>query len=219
MADDTVVMAQDSPFLTALLSGNRRRCAQVVEEYRKDHPPLIELYEEVFKRSLYEVGSLWERNLISVATEHLSTALVEALLNDLYEQVLPEDYNGRKIITASVEGETHQVGIKMVSDVFEMHGWQSLFLGADVPTNELIVFIREVQPDVVALSLSIYFHVPMLEMMLIRIRDHFPNLPILIGGQAFRHGGGELFDRYPGTVYMPDLAAVENYIRTSWSDV
>ncbi|MEX2445590.1 MAG: cobalamin-dependent protein [Alkalispirochaeta sp.] len=214
-----MVTAHDSPFLTALLAGNRRRCAQVVKEYRRDHPPLIDLYEEVFKRSLYEVGSLWERNLISVATEHLSTALVEALLNDLYEQVLPDAYNGRKIVTACVEGETHQVGIKMVADVFEMHGWQSLFLGAGVPTNELLVFIREVQPDVVALSLSIYFHVPMLEMMLTRIRNSFPSLPIVIGGQAFRHGGRDLFDRYPGTVYMLDLAAVEHYIRTNWSDV
>ena len=67
-------------FLTALLAGNRKRCAQIVEEYRKVHPELIELYEEVFKRSLYEVGALWESNLISVATEHLSTALIEALL-------------------------------------------------------------------------------------------------------------------------------------------
>jgi MerR family transcriptional regulator, light-induced transcriptional regulator len=206
-------------FLTALLAGNRKRCAQIVEEYRKVHPELIELYEEVFKRSLYEVGALWESNLISVATEHLSTALIEALLNDLYEQTLPEVYNGRKIVAACVEGESHQVGIKMVTDVFEMHGWQSFFLGADVPTNELLVFLREAQPDLVALSLSVYFHVPKLEMMLDRIRRSFPELPIVIGGQAFRHGGRELLDRYPGTVYLPDLPAVEYYIRTAWSDV
>ncbi len=206
-------------FLTALLAGNRKRCAQIVEEYRKVHPELIELYEEVFKRSLYEVGALWESNLISVATEHLSTALIEALLNDLYEQTLPEVYNGRKIVAACVEGESHQVGIKMVADVFEMHGWQSFFLGADVPTNELLVFLREAQPDLVALSLSVYFHVPKLEMMLDRIRRSFPELPIVIGGQAFRHGGRELLDRYPGTVYLPDLPAVEHYIRTAWSDV
>lgn len=201
-----------------MLAGNRTRCAQIVTEYRKVQPELIELYEEVFKRSLYEVGALWESNRISVATEHLSTALIEALLNDLYEQTLPEVYNGRKMVAACVEGESHQVGIKMVTDVFEMHGWQSFFLGADVPTNELLVFLRETEPDLVALSLSVYFHVPKLEMMLDRIRRSFPELPIVIGGQAFRHGGRELLDRYPGTVYLPDLPAVEHYIRTNWSD-
>lgn len=218
VAQNPVIETLNSQFLSALLVGNRKRCAQIVEQYRRDHPPLIDLYEHVLKQSLYEVGSLWERNLISVATEHLSTALVEALLNDLYEQVLPDSYNGRTIVTACVEGETHQVGIKMVADVFEMHGWRSLFLGADVPTNELLTFVREVQPDAVALSLSVYFHVPMLEMMLTQIRSHFPTVPILIGGQAFRHGGADLLDRHPGTVHVADLPAVEHYIRTNWSD-
>jgi len=160
---------------------------------------VIDLYEKLLKPALYEVGSLWERNLIGVATEHLSTALVEALLNDLYDQTLPEVYKGRKVVASCVEGESHQVGIKMVADVFEMHGWQSYFLGADVPSNELLAFVAELEPDLIALSLSVYFHVPKLETMLHRIREVFPDLPIVIGGQAFRHGGRDLLDRYSGS--------------------
>lgn len=215
---ETLAVSPDREFLSALLAGNRQRCAQVVEEYRTDHPAIIDLYEEIFRRSLYEVGSLWENNLISVATEHLSTALVEALLNDLYDQILPETYSDRKIVAACVEGESHRVGAKMVADVFEMYGWNSFFVGADIPTYELLTFLGQVKPDLVALSLSVYFHVPKLEMMLHRIRQHFPELPVVIGGQAFRHGGRELLDRYSGTVYLSDLPAVEHYIRTNWSD-
>ncbi|MFW5786583.1 MAG: cobalamin B12-binding domain-containing protein, partial [bacterium] len=202
---DTSATSLDSEFLSALLAGNRKRCAEIVEEYRTEYPGVIDLYEKLFKPALYEVGSLWERNLISVATEHLATALVGALLNDLYDQILPEAYNGRTVVASCVEGEAHQVGIKMVADVFEMHGWRSFFLGADVPTNELLTFAGEVEADLIALSLSVYFHVPKLETMLKLLRRAFPDLPIVIGGQAFRHGGGELLDRYPNTAYLPDL--------------
>lgn len=208
-----------STFLAALLAGDRKRCAQIVGDFRVDHPELIPLYEEVFKPSLYEVGTLWERNLISVATEHLSTALVDALMNDLYGQALPDVYNGRKIVSACVEGENHQVGIKMVTDVFETHGWQSFFLGADVPTNELLDFVREIEPDLLALSLSVYFHLPKLETMLDRIRRTSPTLPVMIGGQAFRFGGQELLDNYSGITHLADLSAVERYISTVWSNV
>lgn len=214
----TLRRSLDSEFLSALLAGNHKRCARVVEEYRTEYPGMIDLYEKLLKPALYEVGSLWERNLISVATEHLSTAIVEALLNDAHVKTLPETYNGRKVVASCIQGESHQVGIKMVADIFEMHGWQSYFLGADVPNNKLLAFVAELEPDLIALSLSVYFHVPTLETMLDRIRELFPDLPIVIGGQAFRHGGRELLDRYPGTIYLPDLPAVEHYIRTSWSN-
>ena len=107
---DTLKTSLDSEFLSALLAGNRKRCARIVEEYRTEHPGVIDLYEKLLKPALYEVGSLWERNLISVATEHLSTALVEALLNDLYDQTLPEVYNGRKVVASCVEGRKPSSG-------------------------------------------------------------------------------------------------------------
>lgn len=206
----------DTEFLTALMEGNHSRCSNFVRAYLDDDPSLIGLYEQVFRKTLYAIGTLWEQNLISVATEHLSTALVESLLNELYDRTVPDTYTGRTIVTACVEQERHQVGIKMVADVFEMNGWQSHFLGADVPTAELLRYVVEKAPDLLAISLSIYFHIPQLVDMLRRIRAAFPVLPIVIGGHAFLHGGREVLEEYPGVVYLPDLSAVEQYIGTCW---
>jgi MerR family transcriptional regulator, light-induced transcriptional regulator len=199
-------------FLRALIGGDRARCAGLVREFQEINPSPVALYEHLFKAALYEVGTLWEKNLISVATEHLSTALVEALMNEQYDRLKPDQRNGRTLVAAAVEDEKHQVGIKMVADIFAMHGWDSRFLGAGIPTGELLRYAETVQPDLFALSLSVYFHVPKLEEMLRQVTATFPRVPIVVGGQAFLHGGHEILARYPDSTHLPDLSAVERFI-------
>ena len=71
-------------YLTSLLGGNRIVCGTVVDDVLEQTRAIHGLYEEVFRRSLYEVGELWERGRISVADEHLATAMTESLLTQVY---------------------------------------------------------------------------------------------------------------------------------------
>jgi methanogenic corrinoid protein MtbC1 len=45
----------------------------------------------------------------------------------------------------------------MIADIFELNGWDGYFLGANMPVHELIKFIDDKKPDLLDLSLSIYF--------------------------------------------------------------
>jgi len=106
----------------------------------------------------------------------------------------------------------------MVADVFEMQGWDSLYLGANTPTFELVRFIDEVEPDLVGISLSVYFHMGDLERMLDALQKRFPNLPVLIGGQAFRHGGQTVAEPHPGVTCITTLEALKQFIDKSRGD-
>ena len=200
-------------FLSALLSGKRSRCSELANNYLNEGSSIKELYEVIIKKALYEVGELWEYNKISVATEHLASAIVEGLLNELYSRIISGNRIKKTVIVSCVENEYHQVGIKMISDVFEMNGWSSYFLGANTPTEELITFAKDIKPDVFAVSLSIYFHMPMLEKMIVKIRKEFPEMPILVGGQAFRHGGQDILLKYSNVIYKGDLYGTELFIK------
>ena len=201
-------------FLKALLSGNRMKCSEISAELLNAGFSIKDLYEKIVKQALYDVGELWETGKISVATEHLASAIVEANLNEQYYKVISNTIEiNKSVVAACVENEFHQIGIKMVSDIFEMNGWNAHFLGANTPTNELIGFIKEVKPDLLALSLSIYFHLPTLEYMLTAMQQEMPNLPILIGGQGFRYGGLDILNRYRNLVYLPDLNSLESFIK------
>ena len=126
-----------SRYLENLLQGNRRNCSAIAKQYLGQNPSFLQLYEEVFKVALYEVGRLWETNQLSVATEHMATAITEGILNKHFEQIISKNRLNRKMVVACVENEKHQVGVKMVADTFEMHGWESFFLGTGMPQRLL----------------------------------------------------------------------------------
>lgn len=197
-------------FLENLLQGNRAACAELTRTFMFANSSIEAVYEDLFKPALYSVGLLWERNQISVASEHMATAIVEGIMNGLFEQLVVGKRNNHSVVLACVENEKHQVGIKMVGDIFEKKGWDSYFLGAGIPTNELIRFIQQAQPTLLAISLSVYFNLPNLLDMLTRIRESFPELPIIIGGQAGILLKPEIVPE--SCVVLTNLYTLEDYI-------
>ncbi len=200
--------------LHALLLGDHQQCSNLVSSYLADGLSVIDIYETIIKKAMYQVGLLWEFNKISVAAEHLASAIVESLMNEHYMQLISNLRLNKKIIVACVEQEYHQIGIKMVSDVFEKHGWNSYFLGANVPIKDLISYAKTVNPDFMALSIGIYSHLPILQKMIEALRLEFPELCVLVGGQAFLHGDKEVLDKYYKVVYLNDLSDVEQFMQS-----
>jgi MerR family transcriptional regulator, light-induced transcriptional regulator len=198
-------------FLNALLAGDRRHCEALTDQALAARVTILDLYQHLFRRALYQVGEEWEHNRISVGVEHLATAIVEGLLNRLYPQIIAPRRSGRRIVIGSVEGELHQVGAKMACDVFEMHGWEALYLGADTPTNELLRTLGELNPDAVGLSLSVTDHLGALLTAIAAIRTGFPTLPLLIGGQGLRQAETAL-PLDPQIHYLVDLNALDRFI-------
>ena len=201
------------PFLELLIAGNHAECSALIQDFVNNRITITELYENIIKKALYDIGEMWEYNKISVATEHLASSIVEALLNQLYDKVISENKIGKIAIIACTENELHQIGIKMVGDVFEMNGWDVYFLGANTSTSELLAFAKTMKPDILAISISIYFHLPVFESMVKTIREEFPDLIIIVGGQAFLHGGQEILSKYKHVIYKPDLESIDFFIK------
>ena len=183
-------------YLAALLGGEREKCAAVVNDLRTAGVPLRTLYVELFQRSLYRVGELWEHNRISVATEHLATAITERLVTLVQPQLFGGARRDRSIVVACVADEFHQLGGRMAADLFELHGWRAYFLGANTPHESLLQVIAQRRPALVGLSLSISFNLASLLAALDAVCGSWPELPVIVGGQAFRWGGAGSLSRY-----------------------
>jgi methanogenic corrinoid protein MtbC1 len=200
-------------YLAGLLAHDRRQCRASFQQWLEADAGLRSTYEGLVRRSLYEVGDLWERGRISVATEHLVTAISESLLNLTYPRLFAQPRNGKSAVITCVPNEYHQIGGKMVADVFELNGWRGYFLGANTPVGEAITLIAEKRPEVVALSVATTFGLAEVVSAAAQIRAAFPEVAILVGGQAFRWGGKERVERLPGVRCLTSLGELEAWIK------
>lgn len=200
-------------YLEGLLTNDRKQCRQSFVQWLESTSELRTLYEDLVRRSLYEVGELWEQGTISVATEHIATAISEGLLNLTYPRLFALPRNGRSSVVACVANEYHQIGGKMAADMFELHGWRGYFLGANMPVDDVKSLIAEKQPDVVALSVASALNFDRLINAVTEIRAAFPEVPILAGGQAFRWIEPEQVERMPGVRCLKNLTELETWIK------
>jgi methanogenic corrinoid protein MtbC1 len=201
-------------YLNALLAGDRRRCQDQFEAWLDSGMDLRTLYQDLIQRSLYDVGVLWEQGRASVATEHLATAITESLLNLVYPRLFSLPRLGRSAVVTCAANEYHQIGGKMVADLFELNGWRGHFLGANTPVGDLLKLIQQKCPDVVAFSVTVYFGLEALFHAVTEIRTQFPVVPILVGGQAFRWGGRERVEQISGVRYLPSLADLDLWMKS-----
>ena len=207
-----ISQAEYDDYLSALLSGRSSACGDTVMRLLRNRIDVKSLYTELFQPSLYRVGELWEAGQVSVATEHLATSITERLMSLAYPAIFSREHTDHKAVVSCAANEYHQIGGRMVADVFELNRWHGYFLGANTPVQDLVRIIEEREPEVVALSVSVYFNMPSLARAIDAVRRVHPTISILVGGQAFRWGDGNLTSTYPDVQPMASLADLERFI-------
>jgi methanogenic corrinoid protein MtbC1 len=201
-------------YLLSLISGDKERCRKTVKDLIDNNIELKELYLDLFQRSLYDVGDLWEQNKITVATEHLATSITSNLMTLAYPLIFHTEKIGKKAIITAITNEYHQIGARMIADLLELWGWDTWFLGSNTPMEDLEKMVEEKEPDYLALSVAIYFNMARLEDILGRMNEQFPDQKIIIGGQAFRWGGEEVIDKYKKVLLFKDLSSFEVFLKS-----
>ena len=175
-----------------------------------------ELYRQLFQRSMYQVGELWENNRITVANEHLATSITESLLNLSYPSVFATERIGKIALISCSANEFHQ---NRRQDGGRYPGTQWVgqpFLGSKHTRRMTWAqYIQDTKPDLVGLSLSILSNMDHLKRAIEVVKTDFPNLDLLIGGQAFRWGGIDAIKRYAGAEYIPSLEDLEKTIKVN----
>jgi len=174
-------------YLDFLLGGERQAALALVQDAIRAGMGIKEVWLRVFQDSQYEVGRLWQSNKISVAQEHYCTMATQANMSRLYSQVFSGPRNGRVLVTACAPGEIHEFGLRMLADFFEMEGWDTYHLGANMPFAALVDFAAHRRPDLVGLSATMTFHLEAVAAMVraLRSSQETRETPIMAGGHAF----------------------------------
>lgn len=194
-------------YTDALLGGDRHTAAKFVKDAVENNMPVKDIYLGVFQPSQYEVGRLWLNNEISVATEHFCSASTQSIMAQLYPYIFSTNRVGRNLVAGCVGGELHEIGIRMVTDFFEMEGWDTYYLGANSPAKSVLNAIDEYEAHVVALSAAMPYHRNLLRQTIKEIRKSSAgnNVKIMIGGNALNFFSNNLAD-FGADGYAPNAS-------------
>jgi diguanylate cyclase (GGDEF)-like protein len=178
--------------------GDPHAAAMVIDDALSAGLSSVGIQARVIAPAMWGVGELWEGGGLTVAEEHLATAVSHHVLTRLYPGLLRrEQRRGDTVVVGAVHGEHHVLGLRMVADVFEGAGFDVRFLGADVPMDSLAAWVSEHHPVAVALGVTMPLGGVTLARQLRALRDRDPQLRLIVGGQGvpavLRHGAGVFY--------------------------
>lgn len=164
-----------------------------VEAVTSQRLSIAELYRDVLTPLLADLGAGWQEGHVAVWEEHMATAMVRTVVEILYPGVLKAKLTvpptGRRVLLAAPPEEAHDLGLRMVSDRFDMAGWTTYLLGADSPIDEIVDAARKLHVDAVVLSSATHFHRVALRAFVDQLERELPQVRVWVGGSAFVYGG------------------------------
>jgi methanogenic corrinoid protein MtbC1 len=174
-------------YLESLLRADRKGAIDLIRHALHEGMPLKSIYLDVFQQSQRELGRLWQLNKVTVAQEHYCTAATQAIMNRFFNEVLETPRIGRSVLAFCVEGDLHEIGVRIVADFFELAGWDCDFLGANTPSAMLVDSLATSPFDLIAISATMTYHVAQIEAFIValRARTDIPRIPVLVGGGPF----------------------------------
>lgn len=147
------------------------------------------LYRDVLAPLLADAGASWQRGTVAIWEEHLASATVRTIVEILYPGVLKAkadaEPSGRSVLLACPPEEGHDLGLRMVSDRFDMAGWTTYFLGPDTPVDEIADAARRLGVDAVVMSSSTHFHRLAVRHAVDALKARLPGVDVWVGGAAF----------------------------------
>lgn len=183
-----------SRFVDAAVQGNFIDATQMIRHADDVGMASRDIFEGVLTPAMIEIGDRWFAGELDVGREHEVSELSRDLISELTLRHIREPEDPFTVLAACVEGEFHELGLRMVTGLLRMHGIPVHFLGANVPTDDLVITVSIRKPDVVLLSATIDAHRPAVGRAIEALTKSDrvnPKPAIVVGGQAWHENGLE----------------------------
>ncbi len=176
----------------------------------------FELLEKLMAPLLENIGEQWRQGVLRPFHEHMASAVIRAFLSSLNTGGGGGGAGASPLapvlIAATPARQRHEIGAMLAAAAAAAEGWRVLYLGADLPPEEIAAAAVHQGAKVVALSLV---HPPddaLLREELRRLRRLLgPDAELVVGGQASIAYGDVL--REIGALRLDDLARFRHRLR------
>jgi MerR family transcriptional regulator, light-induced transcriptional regulator len=159
---------------------------------------LTVFYDKLLKPVMYRIGDLWQQDKLDVGTEHASTNTAISLIKIINERItarttLPATSSQYKAVICTPDGELHGLACNIIESLLLNKGFKVYNISTSIPTDYIIEYIRDLQPDIIFISVTLAENIKPAERLVQQIHTKYNNkLPVVVGGSAFNN-----MDQYP----------------------
>lgn len=166
----------------------------------------VRFARELVSPLVREIGDRWAGESMAVASEHLATGLVRSMLGSAL-QPTPVSLLGPRVLFATPTGERHELGLLMAALTAVASGANALYLGPDLPVDELLGAVDRSGAAAVALSLVLAAN-PQAEQAVRALAGGLPR-----GSHLWLGGAGAAgLEPLPGIEHIPTLEELEQRV-------
>jgi methanogenic corrinoid protein MtbC1 len=187
-------------WVAACLAFDEARAEQALTEAFARYPPEM-VCLELLVAGIAHIGRAWYRGQATVQQEHFASALAMRRVESLFLAAPPPTRAGR-ILTVCPPGEQHTFGLLTLTYLLRRQGWETIYLGANVPLARLGEVMRATRP---ALIVSSAFQLPtaaaLVEVARLGVQE---GIPLAYGGGVLDQAS--LRERIPGHYLGANLA-------------
>lgn len=152
---------------------------------------LADFYDKLLKPVMYRIGDLWQKGQLDVATEHASTNTALGLVKIINERITArtkKPSSRYKAVICTPDGELHGLACNMIESLLLSKGFKVYNISTSIPSDYIIDYIRDLQPDIVLVSITLEENIKSAERLIHQIHAKYNNkLPVVVGGSAFNN--------------------------------
>jgi DNA-binding transcriptional MerR regulator/methylmalonyl-CoA mutase cobalamin-binding subunit len=139
------------------------------------------LFEDVITPLMHRIGDLWQAGTLRVAHEHMATAVIRSFFGRLSEGYAIPDSAPAVVVTTPL-GQNHEVGALIAEAAALSVGWRAVYLGPNLPAEEIVAAVEMNRSRAVALSLVYPPDDPRIEGELRKLRSFLPKGTVIFAG-------------------------------------
>ena len=179
--EGAIIGALRQGWIDACLAYDERRAEQIVNQaFALYRPETVVL--ELLQRAVAQIGEGWYQGHVTVQQEHFCSGLVIRHLEALVMAAPPPTRPGR-IVLACPAHEQHVIGPLILTFLLRRRGWEVVYLGADVPLEQLAATVAATRPQLLIVPAQrIPTAASLLDMARVLRQEH---VPLAYGGLIF----------------------------------
>lgn len=174
-------------YLSFLLNGNKKEAIDLIISKFKEGLPILDIYRFIFEVTQKEVGRLWQMGQVLVTQEHFITAVTQSIMAQLYPYIFTNLNKKNRIFVSCITGELHEMGPRMIADIFELYNWDSYYFGANTPSFSIINSLDIYNPKILAISATLSINISSVQQLIYQVKsiNKYKNIKIIVGGYPF----------------------------------